>query len=205
MNVMHAIRAGESFFTRYALGDAVDLPKAARRVFEALHYLRRKGREINVTIAELCEQCGVKRRCITKGLAQLEAAGKIRRDKCMAFGRRTITFLVKFAGESKREAKPRPGAPNRGDPNADPVPIGEALAVPTQDADPDRPGTARKICEGMRLLGWRPVLTGDDKKMAWQKIVGAIHHQPDHSVRAQLRAYFADIVLLLEQDHPSRE
>jgi hypothetical protein len=205
MNVMNAIRAGESFFTRYALGDAVNLPKAARRVFEALHYLRRKGREIDVTIGQLCEQCGVKRRCITKGLRQLELAGLILRDKCMAFGRRIITFLVRYAGESKRKTKAQPRAPNPGDPNAEPVPVAAVLEPSAQDSDPDRRGTARKICEGMRLLGRRPELTGDDRKLCWKKIEGAIHHEPDLAVRKQLKAYFLDIVSLLEEDHPSRE
>jgi DNA-binding MarR family transcriptional regulator len=105
MNIGRIVLSGERLFSRVPLGMLAELPKAARRVYEALHYLRRKGREIDVSVGELCELTQVKRRCVTKGLEQLEDLGIILRDKCMAFGRRIITFLVRFAGESAREAR----------------------------------------------------------------------------------------------------
>jgi hypothetical protein len=200
MNVGRIVLSGETLFSRVPLGRLVDMPKAARRVYEALHYQRwlakKKGTEIDVTIGQLCETCGVKRRCVTKGLEQLEKLGIILRDKCMAFGRRIIRFLVTFAGEN-RKGKARASKSNGADEKSNPD---TAQTAP----DPAGRDTAEALCSGMRLLGWRPELS-EPGKVSWQKIDGNVQVAPSDSVRIQLRDHQDDIRALLEASRPARE
>jgi len=106
-------------YSRVHLGFLVIMPKAARRVYEAIHYLaRRWGNEIRITDRHLIQECSemVSRRCIQKGLNQLEALGLISRFR--QHGARIITFLATFpkklmsqASEGKPAAKAASDAP----------------------------------------------------------------------------------------------
>jgi hypothetical protein len=83
------------------------LPGAARTVFQAIHGLARKGREINTTDREFTRLCGIGRRCVQKGLKQLEDRGLISRLR--QHGGRIITFLVNFATKAKETFVPKSG------------------------------------------------------------------------------------------------
>ncbi len=79
--------------------DLVDLPKAARRIYPIVQRYWRSDREISIQDREFCRLCNVGRRCIQKGLRQLEDAGVIVRLR--AAGRRIIRFLRDLATKKK--------------------------------------------------------------------------------------------------------
>ena len=143
-----AILRGESLFCRVPLGMLRDLPRAARTVYEALHYLARRGSTFDVTDRELANECGIGRRCVQKGLRQLEDLGIIERFRTR--GRRLITWLVKFA--SKTAANGAQKAPQA-------APSGATTSTRPSPAT-SSPETARKILDQWKAVGWTLKLTG---------------------------------------------
>jgi hypothetical protein len=95
------------------------LPGAGRTVFQAIHVLMRKGREISTTDREFTRLCGIGRRCVQKGLKQLEDLGLISRVR--QHGGRIITFMVNFASKAKVTSLPKSGRKS-GKPQPSPLP-----------------------------------------------------------------------------------
>jgi len=142
MTVPASVESQGFLFSRVPLGLLVLLPKAARRVYEPLHaYFLRWGKEIPLTTKELIKECGgtVGRRCIQKGLRQLEDLGLISRFR--QAGGRIITFLASFVEKVKAQAKTgsqagrkTPAAPAASQ-NYNPPPPPEAPLTPEQEAE----------------------------------------------------------------------
>jgi hypothetical protein len=135
MNAFDTIMGGGSLFSRVALGQLAKLPHAARVVYEAIHVEARKGREIPLTDRELARQCGIGRRCVQKGLRQLEDLGIISRIR--QHGRRIITFLVNFAAKAAKTLGPKSGRRSEGpqQPGVPPAPS-TAGRPPVQNHNP---------------------------------------------------------------------
>jgi len=97
---------GETPFWRYPHG--VWFPRAAEKVHAALEWFRRNRPEIRVTDRMIGDHAGIKRRCVQKGLLQLQLLGVIQRLRDGAV--RVIKFLLRFPTKPKPEAKGAKGA-----------------------------------------------------------------------------------------------
>jgi hypothetical protein len=147
-------------FARYEKFSAVKMPQAARRIYDILHdAARRYGPEIKLKIAEIIDalppSLRVKRRCITKGLRQLELMGIIFRDKCRAGGVRIINFLREFVSASNRTKPPQSGST---------APADEAPLRPTPESlEPSEPlprGGAEFAAFFESIFHFKPGTTG---------------------------------------------
>jgi hypothetical protein len=147
-------------FTRVPLGLLVDLPKAGRRVYEALHGLARKSGEIRLADRELVRLIGtVGRRAVQKGLKQLEDLGVI--DRFRTGGRRLIKFLVRFAGKS-----PAPATATNTPTTSSPRDPGSATAkasYPQQNVSMTGEQTAKWLTAALQAKGWRNTLLDDGR------------------------------------------
>jgi hypothetical protein len=121
------------------------LPGAARTVFQAIHALARKGREIDTTDREFTRLCGIGPRCVQKGLKQLEDLGLISRVR--QHGGRIITFLVNFATKAAEKVHPKSGRKSE-------KPAGQPPSVPaaTKEPEPEPPVSEEEAKEAAAAL-----------------------------------------------------
>jgi hypothetical protein len=170
-------------FSRFERFVAAKMPLAARRIYDVLHDAARKlGPNIKLTIAEIIDrlpwELKVKRRCISKGLRQLELMGIIFRDRCRFGGVRIINFLREFVTNRPTSAKSKAG-----------VPVVEAPAPPTPESlEPSEPlprSGAEYHAFVEAMFGFEPGTTGAMEagglKPATRKISRPPAGQADHS------------------------
>jgi len=168
MNAVDVILRGESLFVRVALGMLRKLPGAARTVYEAIHVAARKGREIPLTDREISRECGIGRRCVQKGLRQLEDLGIISRLR--QHGRRIITFLVNFASKAKTKPASKSGQGPEGpqSPTEPGAPVAAGV-TPEQNRNRSGPEMARKIIDDLKAKE-RRIILDDEGKMRIEKL-----------------------------------
>jgi hypothetical protein len=167
MNTLDTIMGGGSLFSRVALGQLAKLPHAARVVYEAIHAEARKGREIPLTDREFARQCGIGRRCVQKGLKQLEDLGIISRIR--QHGRRIINFLVNFATKTAKKLGAKSGQRSEGPQQpSEPTAPGVAGSPPVQNYNPPAAHTAHELLDILKAKGWKVVLDDQGRnRLAW--------------------------------------
>ena len=189
MNVAGLFTPGRRFLSRFTYGTWPSLPKphaANLRGTRPWTTPSRKGREINVTIRELCP--GWRRysmRFITKGLRQLEDLGFIRRDKCMALqDQNNHVPRIRF---TERVKKNEDRALENGRTEGPADRLGGGPSRPERERGATTPGARRgyrEFAAGMNrtwvAAGTEPGLGG----MVWKKIEGAVNVEPNEHCRA---------------------
>jgi hypothetical protein len=203
MNTLDTIMGGGSLFSRVALGQLAKLPHAARVVYEAIHVEARKGREIPLTDREFARQCGIGRRCVQKGLRQLEDLGIISRIR--QHGRRIITFLVNFAAKAAKTLGAKSGRKSEGPrPPSESTTPGAAGSPPVQNHNPPSAHTARKLLDTLKAKGWKVVLD-DQGRNRLARLRADVEPEPiEDELGRQLRAHSNAIGDLIRST-PARE
>jgi hypothetical protein len=188
MNTLDTIMGGGSLFSRVALGQLAKLPHAARVVYEAIHVEARKGREIPLTDREFARQCGIGRRCVQKGLRQLEDLGIISRIR--QHGRRIINFLVNFAAKATKKVSAKSGRKSEGPQHpSEPTAPGVAGSPSVQNHTHTSAHTARKLLDTLKAKGWKVVLDDQGRnRLAW--LQAGVEPEPvGDELGRQLRAH----------------
>ncbi len=155
--------------------DLIDLPKAARRIYP--HVLRwfQQHETITATDREFCRLCNIGRRCVQKGLLQLQKAGIISRArKC---GRRIITFLRNLASKKKVQSKRGSTGGHK---------------------------TANQILTELRAVNWSAML-GNNGKALLYPIPGSNAAPLPAELRTLAEAHLPEIAAVILARRPRRE
>jgi biotin operon repressor len=194
MNALDTIMGGGTLFTRVALGQLAKLPHAARVVYEAIHVEARKGREIPLTDREFARQCGIGRRCVQKGLKQLENLGIISRVR--QHGRRIINFLINFAAKAAKTFGPKSKSGRRSEeprPPGEPTTPGAAGHPPEQNYNPPSAHVARKLLDALEAKGWKVELDDQGRNRLARLRVDVVPEPVGDELGRQLKAHSAAI------------
>jgi hypothetical protein len=145
-------------FSRVAHGLIAQLPSAARRIYDLLHSLYRPGCKIRITDREIASRCGCKRRCVQKGLRQLQDIGLI--DRIRAHGGRIISWLIPFRAK-KTTRSPRDKATRPAPRTDQPAPTSTETRLPEDPA---------KLLDELQAEGWAIESHPPHREFFWSKI-----------------------------------
>ncbi len=153
MNQVEMALRGEVPFCRFPYDE--DWPHAARMVYKALEWFRRNRPEVTITDRLIAGFCGIKRRCVQKGLLQLQLLKVIERIR--TGGGRVIKFLLRFATKPKPEKKSHGPKPAFGSGGPKPAFGSEGRQAPkTTPAEEAAKNleSARTLLDALQVKGW---------------------------------------------------